>query len=67
MVTLGYIGTPFYNTSLCLFYLLMIRYKYDNEKMERRIEFFLHFIPIVSALCVAVPPLFLVSILQYLP
>jgi hypothetical protein len=43
--------TPFYNASLCIFYLLKIRYEVTDQMMAARIEPFLHCIPILIALC----------------
>ena len=56
LIFLGGIAAPLYNCSLCFYYLVLIRYKGKNADsyVEKKVEKFLHAIPIGVALIGAI-------------
>jgi len=48
-----------YNAMLCVYYACVIAFQMSEENIHKRVEPFLHFIPIFSGLAVAIPPIFL--------
>ena len=48
-----------YNTTLCLYNTCAIAFQMEEEKIKRRVEPFLHLIPLFCGFALAVPPLVL--------
>ena len=53
MFTLSSSSTPFYNLSLCIYYLCLIRYSMRDERFGKHIEPFLHIIPLLYSLTIS--------------
>ncbi len=49
-MVIGSTMSPFYNCSLCINYLAKIRYSQNDDSISRRLEPFLHFVPIAWSL-----------------
>lgn len=55
LVQLGIIGTPFYNLSLCLYYILSVRYQYkDNSTLLQRLIPTMHVFIVTIAFTTAI-------------
>lgn len=44
------VALPLYNASISIYYMLAIRYNYSEEKLHRRVERWLHLVPITFAI-----------------
>ncbi len=55
---MGSIGSPLYNCSLAVFYLLSLKYNYNDRKMKK-VEKWFHIIPWSVSLILAVVGMFL--------
>ena len=51
---MGSVSTPFYNLSLCIFYLCVVKYSMRGTRFRHEIEPYLHAIPIVWSLFIAI-------------
>ena len=51
---LGNLATPLYNTSLCLYFVLVICQGWSEDRIRTRAEPFMHAVPIVTALTIAI-------------
>ena len=51
---LGNLATPLYNASLCLYYVLVIRNAWVEERIRTKAEPFMHALPITIALTIAI-------------
>eukprot|EP00984_Skeletonema_dohrnii_P022716 scaffold11812_cov137-Skeletonema_dohrnii-CCMP3373.AAC.4 len=51
---LGNLATPLYNASLCAYYVLIIRQAWSEDRIRVRAEPFMHAIPILIALTIAI-------------
>eukprot|EP00986_Skeletonema_menzelii_P020634 scaffold31865_cov166-Skeletonema_menzelii.AAC.2 len=51
---LGNLATPLYNTSLCLYYVLVIRQAWSEDRIRARVEPYMHAVPILIALTIAI-------------
>ncbi len=51
---LGNLATPLYNTSLCAYYVLVIRQAWSEDRIRIRVERYMHAMPILIALTIAV-------------
>lgn len=51
---LGNLATPLYNASLCLYYVLVIRNSWAEDRIRSRAEPFMHIIPIAVAFTIAI-------------
>jgi len=47
-----------YNATLCLYYLCALAFRMKESNIKQKVETFLHGIPILVALLIAVPPIF---------
>jgi len=56
--TLGY-AVPYYNASLCLYYLMVIKYKKSQSWIKKKLEIYFHLVPIIVNLSTAVTGLYL--------
>ena len=51
---LGNLATPLYNTSLCLYYVLVIRQAWSEDRIRARAEPYMHAVPILIASTIAI-------------
>jgi len=51
---LGNVATPLYNTSLCAYYVLIIRQAWSEDRIRVRAEPYMHAMPILIALTIAI-------------
>lgn len=51
---LGNLATPLYNTSLCAYYVLVVRNGWVEERIRRKVEPIMHVIPIIIASTIAI-------------
>ena len=54
MFTFSSSSSPFYNLSLCIYYLCLIRYSMRDERFGKYIEPFLHIIPFMYSLAISI-------------
>jgi len=53
-ITLGSILSPFYNCSLCVYYICVIKLSYTDAKITKKVEPFLHAVPWLWAMSTAI-------------
>jgi hypothetical protein len=51
---LGSVSTPFYNLALCIYYLCVVKYSMRSPQFRRKVEPYLHAIPISWSLFIAI-------------
>ena len=53
-VTTGVVLTPLYNSSLCLYYLAIIKYNKKDEYIRKKLEPWLHCVPVILAFTISI-------------
>lgn len=51
---LGAVSTPFYNLSLCIYYLCVVKYSMRGPRFREKVEPYLHLIPLTWSLFIAI-------------